>query len=65
MPDGAGHLNGVNALGRLLMKVRDEFAVGGRKMECVIPPAITGFLLFGCKVSKVYAPEYYLEEYTV
>jgi len=65
MPDGAGHLNGVNALGRLLMKVRDEFVVGGPKMECVIPPSITGFLLFGNKVSKVYAPEYYLEEYTV
>ena len=63
IPDGEGHLRGVNALGRLLMKVRSEYILNEKEMEYVMAPAITGFLLFGTKVSKVYSSEYYMEEY--
>lgn len=63
IPDGEGHLVGVNALGRLLMALRNNYVMNEFALEYVCAPAITGFLFFGSKVSKVYSPEYYLEDY--
>lgn len=60
-PFGEDELVGTNALGRLLMElrqnIRDEFI-----RDCVCPPDITGFLLLGHEIGDVFSSEYYLED---
>lgn len=60
-PEG-DYLVGVNAMGRLLMKIRQEYVIANKQPEYVLPPNITGFLLLGNPITKVYAPEYYLDD---
>lgn len=55
-------LRGINALGRLLMQVREEYVRPNRRPQCINPPQITGFLLFGTPISKVFNVDYYFEE---
>lgn len=55
-------LQGVNALGRLLMKIREEYLDGMQKPTMVAPPNILGFLFMGYPVATVYAPEYYFND---
>lgn len=41
------YLVGKNALGRLLMQIREDYIFNGRQREKLFPPDIVGFLLFG------------------
>lgn len=59
---GNGLLEGVNAQGRLLMKLRETYINRGELLKVVHPLNITGFLLLGHPVGNVYEPEYYEEE---
>ena len=54
-------LYGINAIGRLLMEVREKYAKGGEKLDCVHPPDITGFLLFEHSIEMVCNEDYYIE----
>lgn len=65
IPDGNGHLVGINAQGRILMKLRQEIVEGNFHKDYLDAPAITGFLLYGKKISRVYTPEYYFEDFLV
>lgn len=44
---------GVNALGRLLMELRDKYAKHGYDSRCIDPPAIVGFMLYGHEIGIV------------
>jgi ribA/ribD-fused uncharacterized protein len=50
-------LKGKNALGRLLMKLRSEFILVNNDIDCVSPPAIYGFMLYGSDIETVCNPE--------
>lgn len=63
MPSGRDELVGINAMGRLLMKLREEYVQTNRRPQFVIPPQITGFLFMGMPITKVYPAEYYLEDF--
>lgn len=62
MPEG-DYLVGKNALGRLLMQVRDEYIDKRKQRYKVLPPDIVGFLLFGFPIGIVYGQEYYDHEW--
>lgn len=50
-------LTGKNALGRLLMKLREEFIINKNCIECVDPIDIYGFLFYGSPIESVCNPE--------
>lgn len=52
---------GVNALGRLLMEVREEYVKKGRMPYCVEPPEVKDFFLFSISVDIVCNGAYYEE----
>lgn len=62
MPKGEDMLEGENALGRLLMKIRHEFVESGNKPVKITPPQITGMMLYGVPIGDVYTPEYYFDD---
>lgn len=49
----AGMLEGINALGRILMKVRNEFVQQGYCPDCIEPPDVSGMLLFNHPIDVV------------
>lgn len=49
-------LVGKNALGRLLMQLRQEYIIEGKDIECVHPVNIFGFLLYGSQIDTVCNP---------
>ncbi|WP_025663300.1 NADAR family protein [Aquimarina megaterium] len=49
-------LIGKNALGRLLMQLREEFIFNNNSIECVQPIGITGFLLYGSQIEAACNP---------
>lgn len=55
-------LEGENILGRLLMKIRDEYIIPNKKPSRMSPPNITGFMIYGNLIGDVYSPEYYLDD---
>jgi ribA/ribD-fused uncharacterized protein len=59
--DGKDTLKGKNALGRLLMQLRSEFVFENDSIECVSPPNINGFMLYGSEVEIVCNPAMELE----
>lgn len=61
MPDGRGNLEGVNALGRLLMELRAEINPDC-PLQKVLPPNIDGFLLLGHEIGISYAPSLIIED---
>lgn len=61
IPDGHGNLEGVNALGRLLMELRAEINLDC-PLQKVFPPNIDGFLLLGHEIGISYAPNLILED---
>lgn len=65
IPDGNGLLVGINALGRILMKLRQEIEEGNFQKDYLDAPIITGFLLYGKKIGRVYTPEYYFEDFLI
>ncbi|WP_152527408.1 hypothetical protein [Indibacter alkaliphilus] len=58
-------VKGKNALGRLLMKLREEYISNQKPIECVPPPPIVGFILYGSAVETVCDPalEFEKEDY--
>lgn len=56
-------LKGVNALGRLLMDIREKYVVDGSKINSVQPPNIPGFLLFDNVVTTVHDPSYIIMDF--
>tara|TARA_R110002020_G_scaffold475301_1_gene709505 strand:- start:306 stop:908 length:603 start_codon:yes stop_codon:yes gene_type:complete len=55
-------LRGKNALGRLLMKLREEHVLNQNPISCVAPLPITGFLLYGSAIETVCDPALEFEE---
>lgn len=49
-------LSGKNALGRLLMKLRNEYIINNKCSDCIEPINIFGFLLYGTEISTVCNP---------
>ncbi len=62
MPEG-NYLVGQNALGRLLMQVRDDYLINGRQRYKLQPPDVVGFMLFGYPIGTVYGQDYYNHEW--
>ncbi|MDQ3193092.1 MAG: NADAR family protein [Bacteroidota bacterium] len=60
--DEKGKLIGKNALGRLIMQLREEYIYGLKTIDCVHPIKITGFLLYGTEIETVCNPAIELEE---
>lgn len=50
-------LRGKNALGRLLMKLREEYILNEEDIDCIQPLNIPGFLLYGSAIETVCNPE--------
>ncbi len=50
-------LVGKNALGRLLMQLREEYIKDEQYIECVLPEDIFGFLLYGSQIETVCNPK--------
>ena len=48
-----GKLEGINALGRLLMELRTKYVQTDQKPACVAPLNVTGFFLFGFEINTV------------
>jgi hypothetical protein len=63
MPDENGNLVGKNALGRLLMELRENIIFKGYKPQFVKPLNISAFLLFNSEISPVYYPAFYFAEF--
>ena len=61
IPDGRGNLEGVNALGRLLMELRAEINLDC-PLQKVLPPNIDGFLLLGHEIGISYASSLIFED---
>ncbi len=59
--DSKNTLKGKNALGRLLMQLRSEFIINDNDIECVCPPNINGFMLYGSEIETVCNPETEIE----
>lgn len=55
-------LEGMNILGRLLMKIRAQYVIPNLKPQKVLPPKVIGLMLYGNPISEVYAPEYYIDD---
>ncbi|QYH40556.1 NADAR family protein [Algoriphagus sp. NBT04N3] len=55
-------LRGKNALGRLLMKLREEYVLNQNPISCVPPLTITGFLLYGSAIETVCDPALEFED---
>lgn len=58
-PLGNGKLQGNNALGRLLMQLRDKYALPNKPPDYILPPPVIGFILLGFPIQNVYPAEYY------
>lgn len=55
-------LKGKNALGRLLMEIREVYLKGSQEIEYVKPLNIPAFLLFDNPIDKVYKPEFVIHD---
>ncbi|WP_072366568.1 NADAR family protein [Chitinophaga sancti] len=56
-------LIGQNALGRLLMEMREKFILQEKKLLKVSPLNITGFLLYGNEIESIYSDSVYTLEH--
>jgi ribA/ribD-fused uncharacterized protein len=57
MPSDNNTLVGKNALGRLLMKLREEYITNDKCADCIEPVDIFGFLFYGSEIDTVCNPE--------
>lgn len=61
LKDGKTNLVGKNALGRLLMELREKVRSGNiNKSTVILPPNIPAFLLFGNLIEEVRNDEYFI-----
>lgn len=62
-PVTPGKLVGVNALGRLLMELREKIKSGGINDQSVIqPPKIPAFLLFNMNITEIHNQDYFIQD---
>jgi ribA/ribD-fused uncharacterized protein len=62
MPVGTDTLRGKNALGRLLMEIREVHLKSSEELEYVKPLNIPAFLLFDNPIDKAYKPEFVIHD---
>ena len=62
MPVNKDELKGKNALGRLLMEIREVHLKGSQELEYVKPLSIPAFLLFDNPIDKAYKPEFVIHD---
>lgn len=62
IPVSSEILKGKNALGRLLMEIRENHLKSGNEMEFVKPLNIPAFLLFDNPIDKVYKNEFFIHD---
>lgn len=62
VPDGKEFLRGKNALGRLLMELREIYLENNFETETVKSLNIPGFLLFNIPIDKVHKPEFSISD---
>lgn len=55
-------LKGKNALGRLLMEIREIYVKNSIEMEFINPLNIPAFLLFDLPINRVHKPEFVIED---
>jgi ribA/ribD-fused uncharacterized protein len=55
-------LVGTNALGRLLMELREKYVVNNCKPGCIPPVNITGLMLFGHELGTVCNEDYFIAD---
>jgi hypothetical protein len=55
-------LKGKNALGRLLMEIRESYAKKMIEMDSVSPLNVPAFLLFDQPIDKAHKPEFVIED---
>lgn len=58
-----GKLIGVNALGRLLMELRQKYILSDRKIDCIEPINVNGILLYNHSIGRVCESELFNEIY--
>lgn len=58
-------LQGINALGRLLMQLREDYIFNDNFLDCVFPPNIDNFNLLGFPIETVCNPVLEIEEYSI
>ena len=58
-------LSGLNALGRLLMDLRERYVISDKELKKVIPLNVTGFLLYGHQIEIVYNDFVYSDDSTL
>lgn len=63
-PTTKGTLVGKNALGRLLMELRNDYIILRKSLDFVQSLTIPAFLLFDQPIGKVYPPEYSILDFT-
>lgn len=56
-------LSGLNALGRLLMELREKYVLPKKELMKVTPLTITGFLLYGHDIETVYSEAVYASDF--
>jgi ribA/ribD-fused uncharacterized protein len=62
MPVGTDTIRGKNALGRLLMEIREVHLKSSEELEYVKPLNIPAFLLFDNPIDKAYKPEFVIHD---
>lgn len=61
LKDDKTTLVGKNALGRLLMELREKVKLGEiNKSKVILPPSIPAFLLFGNSIEEIRSDEYFI-----
>ena len=64
-PINQSQLQGRNALGRLLMQLREDYVFKKSFLDCVHPPDINNFNLLGFPIDVVCNPALEIEEYSI
>lgn len=62
IPVGKDLLKGKNALGRLLMEIRENYLKQSQEMEYIRALNIPAFLLFDTPIDKVYNPDFIIQD---
>ncbi len=63
IPDIDGHLKGKNALGRLLMELREKIKSGQINSKSTIyPPNISALLLFNNPIKEIHSDNYFIHD---
>ncbi|MEL1245517.1 NADAR family protein [Flavobacterium sp. DGU11] len=63
LPHNGGILKGVNALGRLLMELREKVREGIITNNTIVyPPNITAFILFNKEIKEIYNDRYFIHD---